>query len=298
MTQIHARIIALTGAVTALAVTTLGTPLTARSTQRGGGPPLWDTFRADLSIRHALVRADGQPIGPAAPAATVGMERRETGGRWKTTLTLREIARPEIRGLSASAALDNPFQVVRMEYDEDGTPPRLYDRHNRLVRLPRAEDRRVFHTPATLAAGLPVLPSLAGRVGAPPPAITGREWVEAVLASPEQRVQRRAALERRLGRATGQVRGFDRFTSHSGDVEQEILVDPNTALPVEMNTTRQGTLVARTTWAHVRDTAGQLVSRTSRTERTVQGDSGDRSVTTTTLANIQLVAGGARRLNG
>jgi len=294
MKQRRIRIIATTAAVTALAIITVVMPLTARVSQRGDTPLLWDTFRADLSIRQTLVRADGQPAGPAAPAAIVSMERRETGGRWKTTLTLRDIERPEIRGLAASSLLDNPFQVVRMEYDEDGTAPRLYDRQNRLVRLPRAADRRVFHTPATIAAGLPVLPSLAGRVGVPPLSLAGHEWVDAVLARPEDRLQRRAALERQLGRAVGQVRGLDRFAASGVDTAHEVLVDPDTAVPVEMNTTRQGVLVARTTWSHARDATGRLLSRTSRTERTLSGDSGDRTVTTAELANIQLLSGGAR----
>jgi hypothetical protein len=257
-------------------------------------PPIWDTFRADLTIRHAIVRADGQPLAAAAPATTVRLERRETGGRWRSTVTLQSIERPDIRGLATGPAVENPFQVVRMEYDEDGTPPRMYDRYGRLVRLPRAEDRRWLHTPATLAAGLPVVESLAGRIGPPPAALVGRDWIDAVLAPPAQRSARRAALERQLGRPVGQVRGLDRFLAYIGDAVHEVLVDPAAAVPVEVNTTRQGQLAARTTFAHVRDAAGVLVSRSSRTERTLTGDSAERSVTTTELTNIQLTTGGAR----
>jgi hypothetical protein len=293
-TQRRTRIIATTAAVTTLTVMTAGMPLTARTDPQGGGPPRWDTFRADLSIRYAVVRTDGQPAGPAAPAATVRLERRETGGRWKTTLTLRDIERPQIRGLSTSPIVDNPFLVVRMEYDEDGTPPRLYDRHQRLVHLPRAADRLVFHTPATLAAGLPALPSRGNRAGSPRVPLTGRDWVDAILARPEHQLQRRAALDRQLGRAVGRVRGLDRFTTVSGDTVHEVLVDPQAAVPVELNTTRQGGLIARTTWTHIRNATGELVSRTSRTERLLAEGSGDRSVTITELANIQLVAGGAQ----
>jgi hypothetical protein len=286
-------------AAATVALMTLSIPqVAARSgSQRGTAPaaaPIRDTFQADLTIRHAIVRADGQPIGPAAPAATVRMERRETGGRWRTTLTLQSIERPEIRGLATGPAVDNPFQVVRLEYDEDGTPPRMYDRYGRLVRLPRAEDRRLLHTPATLAAGLPVVGSPTGGIGPPPAALVGRNWIDAVLTPPGQRLNRRAALERQLGRPVGQVRGLDRFLTVTGDATHEVLVDPAAAVPVEMNTTRRGELVARTTFAQVRDAAGRLVSRTSRSERTLAGEGGERSVITTELANIQLTAGGAR----
>jgi YD repeat-containing protein len=264
--------------------------------QRGTAParpPARDSFRADLTIRHATVRADGQPAGPAAPAATLRLDRRDANGRWRTTLTLQRIERPEIRGLATGSTVDNPFQVVRMEYDEDGTPPRMYDRHGRLVRLPRAEDRRLLHTPATLAAGLPVIESLAGRTGPAPPALVGSSWIDAVIVPPAGRASRRAALERQLGRPVGQVRGLDRFLTRVGDATHEVLVDATAAVPVEVNATRQGRLAARTTFTYARDGAGALVGRTTRTERTTEV-AGERTVLTTELANIEIGVGGAR----
>ncbi len=282
----------------AVALMALSTPrLDAQRAQPGarpGGSPTWDTFRADLSVRQTAVPADGEPAGPAAPALTVRIERRAIGSRWRTSLSLHSIERPQIRGLATGPAVINPFEVVRMEYDEDGTSPRMYDRRGRLVRLPREADRRRLHTPAALAAGLPVLESLAGRVGPPPAALTGHGWIDEVLAPLEQRDVRRARIERQLGRPTGQVRGLDRFTAWVGEETHEVLVDPQTAVPVEVNTMRAGQLVARTTLAHLRDAAGVLVRRTMRRERTRAGPSSDRSVTEIELANIQLSAEGAR----
>ena len=282
----------------ALALMVLSIPeLDAQTSLPGagaGGMSTWDTFRADLSVRQATVAAEGAPAGPAAPALTVGIERRLAGSRWRTTVTLQAIERPQIRGLATGPTVINPFEVVRMEYDEDGTPPRMYDRQGRLVRLPREADRRRLHTPATLAAGLPVLDSLAGRVGPPPAALTGHAWIDEVLAPLEKRDLRRARMEAQLGRPTGQVRGLDRFTAWVGQETHEVLVDPQTAVPVEINTTRSGQLIAHTTFAHIRDAAGVLVRRTMRSERALARAPGDRSVTEIALADIQLSSEGVR----
>lgn len=278
----------------ALALAVLSTPALDAQRPLPGAAPVWDTFRADLSVRQTTVPAEGEPDGPVAPALTVRIERRLAGSGWRTTLTLHRIERPQIRGLATGPAVINPFEVVRMEYDEDGTPPRMYDRQGRLVRLPREADRRRLHTPATLAAGLPVLESLAGRVGPPPAALTGHSWIDEVLVPLETRDARRARIERQLGRPTGQVRGLDRFTTWVGAETHEVLVDPQTAVPVEVNTMRGGQLVARTTLAHIRDAAGVLVRRTMRIERALARAPADRSVTEIELANIQLSAEGAR----
>jgi hypothetical protein len=222
------------------------------------------------------------------------MNRHLQGGRWRTTLTLQHMDRPEIRGLATSAATINPFEVVRFEYDEDGTPPRMYDRHGRLVRLPGSADRRRLHTPAAIAAGLPVLESLAGRVPPPPVTFGGQDWAAAVVAPPEQRAARRIAIERQLGGPVGQVRGLDRHVAWMGTDTLEVLVDPDMVVPVEINRMRRGELVARTSITQTRDAAGALLRRTSRTERLVDGGGGERMVTEIELANIQVTAlGGA-----
>ncbi len=281
----------------ALAVMALSTPVLDAQFRPGAGPqvkPAWDTFRADLSVRQHTISPEGEPAGPAAPALTVRIERRQTGPAWRTTLTLHSIERPQIRGLATGPAVINPFEVVRLEYDENGKPPRMYDRQGRAVRLPRAADRQRLHTPAALAAGLPVLESLAGRVGPAPTALTGQAWIDDVLVPLDKRDARRARMERQLGRPAGQVRGLDRFTAWVGEDTHEILVDPQTAVPVEVNTMRAGQFVGRTTLGHVRDAAGVLLRRTMRTERVRARAPGDRSVTEIELANIQLSAEGAR----
>jgi hypothetical protein len=281
-----------------VALIAMSTPnLDARGQARPGRatttPVGGEAFSADLTMRQARVGPDGQSAGPAAPSATVRMTRRLQGGRWRTTLTLQHMDRPEIRGLATSAATINPFEVVRFEYDEDGTAPRMYDRHGRLVRLPGGADRRRLHTPAAIAAGLPVLESPAGRVP-PPVAFAGQDFAAAVLAPPTERAARRTAIERQLGRPTGQVRGLNRHVAWMGTDTLEVLVDPDMVVPVEINRMRHGELVARTGITQVRDAAGTLVRRMSRTERVVDGASGERMVTEIELANIQVTSvGGA-----
>jgi hypothetical protein len=253
----------------------------------------WTAFRADLSIRQSVLAVTGQPHGPAAPAATLRVERRLDRGRWRTTITLTNMERPQVRGLAGTAALVNPFEVVRMEYDEDGTAPRLYDRQGRLVRLPGEADRRRLHTPPALAAGLPVLESLEGRVGVAPLGLTRHGWVAEVMAARELRLSRRAMLERQFGAASGQVRGLDRFVGWLGADSVEVLVDPD-ALPVEITTSRNGEVRTRTTIGYTRDAAGTLIRRTVRAERDRGDGSGERTITEIDLANIQATAGGAQ----
>lgn len=283
-------------ALAAAALVALSAPsLVARGQTTAPVPAApWTAFSADLSFRQSVLAVNGQPPGPAAPAATLRVERRLDRGRWRTTITLTSLERPQIRGLAGTAALVNPFEVVRMEYDEDGTPPRLYDRQGRLVRLPGEADRRRLHTPAALAAGLPVLESLEGRVGVAPPGLTTSAWIAEVMAARELRPARRATLERRFGAASGQVRGLDRFVGWLGADTVEVLVDPSDALPVEISTARNGEVRTRTTIGYTRDAAGTLVRRTVRAERDRGDGSGERTITEIDLANIQATAGGAR----
>jgi hypothetical protein len=265
----------------------------ARPSSLGPGAtpaPVFDAFSADLVIRQAVVDAEGRPAGPAAPGITMRMARRQESGRWRTTMTVINREQPDIRGL-VSAAI-NPFEVVRVEYDEDGKPPRLYDRQGRLIRPPGPADRRHFHTPAAIAAGLPAFESRKGLV--PPPApLTGQQWIAAVMAPPGERMERSAALERQLGRPIGQVRGLDRYAGWLGTDALEVLVDPGEVLPVEINRTRNSVLIARTTVAHTRAADGTLTRRAARVERLHADGSGERTVTDVEMINIRLTGGGA-----
>ena len=105
--------------------------------------------------------------------------------------------------------------------------------------------------------------------------------------------ERRAELERRFGRSTERISGFDRYVaSRRGDVD-EVLVEPVSALPVEVNTVRAGVLVSHVQMAHEPTGTGALVRRWFRAERTLP-DAARRVVTTIDVSNVQVVAGGAR----
>ena len=223
------------------------------------------------------------------------------GGKWKLTILywLSPNAEHSVERYSWPLLSLQPGPVVmlefaRMEYDENGTPPRMYDRQGRLVRLPGAADRLRLHTPAALAPGFPVLESLSHRVPPPPPPLTGSAWIDDVMVPREKRDVRRANIERQLGRPSGQVRGLDRFVVRLGDNTHEVLVDPQAAVPVEVNTTRGADLVARTTLVLDRDSGGRLTGRRIRSERAVSGDSSERRVTEVELTNIQLTKEGTR----
>src|SRR5688572_28732595 len=94
----------------------------ARLSEDGGQSA--DRFTGDLAIRHQRLGADGAPAGPSAPAIVLRVERRREHGVWKTIVSVRESGTIRVQSLAGPQVLDNPFALARLEYDEDGTPPR------------------------------------------------------------------------------------------------------------------------------------------------------------------------------
>ena len=244
----------------------------------------WNTVTADITVRRSRVAADGTPAGEAAPTTRYRWERRLTAAGWHSTLTLVDGARPVIDTSAGPKALDNPFAIARIEDDEDGSPLRMFN----------GKDEEV-PTPSVPLAGLPAgadAPEAAREVSMAGagvrPMTFGRDWVDAVVPSSSRTSSRRAALERRHGKAVGRVGGLDRFITTTGDDTLEVLADPVWALPLEINTVRSGALVSHTTLLYAAGSGGTLVRRTVRTEHGMPGGDGERLVTDVEFANVRL----------
>jgi hypothetical protein len=243
----------------------------------------WNALSVDITIRHSRVNADGAPTGVVTPAVKHHWERRLTASGWKSTMTLRSEPVVTVQGLNGRKRIENPFAITRIEDDEDGTPLRFFDRKGDQVRLPTEAELPRINRNASPSPGNEA--SLANTVR---PLSFGRDWSDALVASPERSAARRAALERRFGKPEGRVRALDRFLSTRGDETVEVLADPQLALPVEINVVRERTLVSHTTIGYVRGAGGSVIRRSLHMERTLPDASGERTVTDVEVDNVRL----------
>jgi hypothetical protein len=244
----------------------------------------WNTFSADITIRHSRVKPDGLPAGGATPAVRYRWERRLTGAGWKSTMTFETEAPVSVQSPGGRKQIENPFAVARIEDDEDGTPLRLFDRKGERLRVPSEPQlRRQFNR----APG-PLLANETALANAVRPRTFGREWSEAILAIPSKAGARRAALERRFGRAAGRVRALDRFVSTRDQETTEVLADPQSALPLEINVVRTQALVSHTTMGYVRGEGGTLIRRSLHIERAIPDTAGERTATDVEINNVRL----------
>jgi hypothetical protein len=246
----------------------------------------WTRFSADITVRSGRVNADGQPAADSTPVVRYRWQRRLTASGWRTTMALLEASRPTVRTLAGQRQLDNPFAIDRIEDDEDGTPIRVFNRSGAQVALPaRGEGSR----PNTTAESTPAIDrSLASTVR---PMAVGRNWIEAIVASPAKAGDRRAMLERQFGKAVGRTRSLDRFVSTHDEETVEVLVDAASALVLEMNVLRDGALVRHTTATYERQADGSFVRRALHTEQAIPGGSGERMITDVEIGNVRFEQG-------
>jgi hypothetical protein len=244
-----------------------------------------EAFSGLLTVRHQRVGADGQPSAAPVPAMVLRFERWPEHGRWKTALTLQSSDPVWIESLSGRRSLPNPFGLSRLEYDE-GAAPRMYGRAGGLVKGPTDADRRLLGIPETLRDPNAALATrLAAMVGGPA-ALAGRGPADGLLVHAHDRPRRRLDLERRFGHPVGTVRGLERFVTQAAGRAQELLIDPETTLPVELNVVHQGRLFSRTIFDYQPSTAGSLLRRRLRTEFALGSSTDGRMVSEVELTDV------------
>jgi hypothetical protein len=250
------------------------------------------TTTADVMIRHRRVTGEGRPVGAALLPVSMRLERRQVAGRWHTTFTFRDVAKPMVRTAGGLVPLENPFLVARLEFDEDQGELRLYDRvGRRLARSADADRQRFGITAAERGAGWD--PRVFAAAPAASAATVRQASAAAFLAESRLAGARRSELQRHFGRATGRVGGLDRFLQIDGTRTQEILVNPEAALPVELNTLQQGALRERTELRYEPYGAFGHVRTFMRKEQTLPAPGAERVVTEVEMANVVVVTGGA-----
>lgn len=253
----------------------VGTPL--------AGEQSGDRLRADVTIRHRRFTNEGALVPGEAPPLRLRLDRRSRQGRWKTTIEVVDSGRPMALGAGGLVAIDNPFQPSRIEIDDEGGAT-IIARNGRAIAGATDGDRRLMALPDALRYRVRAVERgmRAGAGGA-----SGGLIVEGRL-----RADRRAGFERKFGKAVGRVRGLDRFVSESAGATEEVLVTPDSALPVEVNSVAGGVLMRRVELAYTPRGDGH-VRRAIRTEQPLEGTEQGRMVTDVEFSNITLLDGGA-----
>ena len=249
----------------------------------------WNTFSADITLRRRRVDAAGQPVGDSVTAQHYHWERSSATGRWKTTMTLAPASPVSLRMLRGSAALDDRLLVARIEDDEDGSAPRVYNKRGDTLRAPGALNELLPATRGGDPGRWPPPPATKAAKGQRPHATqSASQWIDHHFIRRSGHDARRLAFQRRHGPPVGQVRGLDRYVTTHGDRTEETLVDRQLQVPVEANLVREGRLVSHRTMSYAPAGGDFVVRRSIRTEHLVSSKTGERAIVDIEFANVRL----------
>ena len=263
-----------------------------QASERPAAADLYERMTGEVTIRHGRIDARGVSVRSLVPTSVLQLERQRHTGRWRTTLTVRAEAPVVVQSLTGRATLDNPFAVTRFEYDEDG-PPRMYNRAGALIAPPGPAARRALGLPEALRDP-DWRDSVLTRVRPSTGPLAGHGPGDGLVMRVGDRAARRASLERAFGLRTNQVRGLDRFVQQDGQLVKELLADPHTALPVEINSARSGRLLSHSTFVFEPLGNGEVVRRLLRSERASSETDDGRIVMEIELSNVSFTKGNER----
>lgn len=251
----------------------------------------WNRFTADVTIRRSVVQAGTEVTASRTPPTMYRWERVLSGAGWKTTMEVKGSGRAAF--VTPTGALQEVAPVVaRIEDDGGDEGPRFYGADGKRLRLPSSADRGKMGVGDEVFASADAL--LPAEVAEPRPgtgAAPGRDWIDAILPSLDQRGARAERLQRRFGLSKGTWRDRDRYVGSKGEDTIEVLIDPTWAVPVEINVARAGTLRSHATFGYEPGPRGSMVRRSSHVERSLDdtpAGAGARMVTDVELANVQL----------
>lgn len=211
----------------------------------------------EISITHAVLDSEGNPTVPPSTPAVFSVERTRRSGTWQTIMTYRKHPGTPTRASS------HPLDGARVEFDEDSGATRVYDSTGVLdARLSR-----------NFSDGIP---------GARGPG----QWLDGLIATDKDRFARARDLSEKYGMPVGREGGLDRFLIHRDGIVEEVLVDPRSALPREINTVREGALESHIVFDYGRRADGAWIRRSMRAEQIVAGDTTHRTRTTVEFTNL------------
>lgn len=218
----------------------------------------------DVVLTHLVVEADGTPAGQISTESAFTLQKvRTRSGAVKIRLTYR---RPK-RDVAAKSMLRTPLDAARVEYDLASQSTTVFDEGGS-----RPNPRLLSIAPSPSAA--------------PPGLGSFDSWFQSLVFKDTDLANRRQALERSHGRPAGRVGRFTRYVQPRGEHAEELLVDPASALPVEVNLVKENQLEAHTTIEYGNASRGQMVRRRLRTEQRLDGGAGRRSVLSVDFSNV------------
>ena len=210
-------------------------------------------FVLDLDVDRAVIDAQGQPTEPPV-TVRYRLSRVRTARGWR--LTLRFDPDADREPVTAASGPPTPFRGGWVEQDDDGSPPRIFDRHGDQVhaRLPLEG----------LDAALRVTLD------------------DTFVLRAEGRARRRNAVTETFGPARGRQGALDRFVRIDGTHTDELLLDPATSAPRSLSRMVNGRLEARTDYEYDTQPSGHLLLRRTVTEARLPG-AADRRLRTRTV---------------
>ena len=233
-------------------------PLLAREHMAASSASDHVVAAVDVVLTHRVIEADGTPAIPISTESAFTLQKLRTGsGATKIRLTYRP-ARP---GVSASAPR-TPLVGARVEYDPASQSTTVFDEDG------QRPNPRLSLTRSSAALG------------------SFDSWLESLVIAPADVSAREQALERSHGRPVGRVGRLSRYVQVRGEFSEELLVDPESALPVEVNVVRQNVLETHTTIEYGTTARGQLVRQRLRSEQLIDASSGRRSVVDVDFSNV------------
>lgn len=219
--------------------------------------PADDAFVLDLDVDRAVVDAQGHPTEPPV-VVRYRLSRVRTARGWRLTLRFDP---DETRAAGpATPTLDAPFTGGWIEQDDDGSPPRIFDRHGDQVHA------RVPVTGLDAALRVTLEDTFVLRVSG--------------------RARRRGAVTQVFGASRGRRDGLDRFVRVEGPRSDELLLDPLTAAPRTLRRIVDGQLESTTTYDYETRPSGDLLLRQTVTETRLPGTPDRRLRTRTAVVQL------------
>jgi hypothetical protein len=202
----------------------------------------------EIAITQMTIDQDGQSVFPVMAPTVFTVARTGRPGEWRTVMTYRKQAG------TATRAASHPLDGARIEFDEASGATRVYD-----------------------AAGEPHALLSSAAAGAMPGSGGPAQWLEGLIAPQATQEERARDLREQYGQPVERVRGLDRFLTQNDGVLHEVLADPASALPVEINTVENGVLASHIVLDYAEGPNNAWVRRSMRAEQAVPGHSTQRS---------------------
>jgi hypothetical protein len=204
----------------------------------------------EVSITHTMLDRDGNPTLPPAVPTVFTVARTRGPAGWQTVVTYRKHTGAPTRSSS------HPLDGARVEFDEGSRGARVFDAAGELQPLLSRE----------FAEGVPVSRGPG-------------QWLKGLIATDQERWMRSRDLTEKYGSPVGREQGLDRFLIRRDGMVEEVLADPRSALPREINRIRDGILESHIVLEYDRRADGAWIRRRMRAEHLVPGDMPHRTRT-------------------